>query len=58
MWREKILSGRFLLTCSSAVIFAYCSFKGVLSAEGIAAILSTVFTSYFNKPKSDRKENV
>lgn len=50
---DKILSGRFILTVLSGLTFAYMSCKGMLPGEAVAAILVSVFTSYFTR--SDRK---
>lgn len=52
MW-NKLLSGRFILTVISGIVFAYASWKNKINAEAIAAILSMVFVSYFNK-KEDK----
>jgi hypothetical protein len=55
MWKmvmEKCLSGRFILTVASALVFVYCSSKGILKADTVATIISMVFTLYFSR--SDR----
>ena len=46
---SKISSGKWVLTVISGVVFAYATFKGILSAEAVASIVSMVFVSYFNK---------
>lgn len=46
---SKLLSGRWLLTLISGLVFAYVSIKGVLSAEAVASIISMVFIAYFQK---------
>jgi hypothetical protein len=45
------LSGRWLLTLISGLVFAYCSITGLLKAETISAIISLVFVSYFQKER-------
>jgi len=49
---QKILSGRLILTVISGGVFAWCACKGILEAQATAAILGSVFMSYFNR--SDR----
>lgn len=51
---NKLLSGRFILTIITGLVFAYCCYVNKLTAEAIAAIIATVFTSYFNR--ADRKK--
>ena len=46
---SKLMSGRFWLTIIAGLVFAWCSYKGMLKPESIAAIVSMVFVSYFNK---------
>ena len=50
----KLLSGRFLLTVISGLVFTYAVVTKLLTAEATAAILSMVFVSYFQK--ADRKK--
>lgn len=49
---NKLLSGRFLLTVITGLVFVYCCYTNKLTAEAIAAIIAMVFVSYFQK---DRK---
>ena len=60
--RDKLLSGRLWLTLISGIVFAYCSFTKILTADVIATILTAVFMSYFQRsdrngtqPKGDQK---
>jgi len=46
---NKLLSGRYLLTVISGLVFAYAVYTKQLSAEATASIISMVFVSYFNK---------
>ena len=46
---DKILSGRFILTCICGMVFAYVACKGKIEVAAITAILSAVFTSYFGR---------
>ena len=57
MW-DKLLSGRFLLTIACAIVFIWATMNKFLEAQAVAAILASVFASYFaqgqnsdNKPK-------
>ena len=52
---NKLYSGRLWLTIISGLTFAYAVVFKVLTPEAIAAILTLVFTSYFNK-KGDKNE--
>jgi len=55
---RKIQSGRWILTVSSAIVFAYCAIKGVLDAATVATILMFVFKSYFDRgDRLDPKNN-
>lgn len=46
---HKVLSGRWLLTLACSWVLVYCSMTEKLDAPTIAAILSSVFASYFSK---------
>jgi len=48
---SKMCSGRFWLTIMAGLVFMWCSYKGMLKPESIAAILAMVFSNYFNKHK-------
>jgi hypothetical protein len=48
----KATSGKFWLSIIAGVVFAYCSFKKILTSEAISAIVTMVFMAYFNR-KSD-----
>lgn len=45
----KLLSGRLWLTVISGAVFAYATYAKILEAQAISAILTAVFTSYFNR---------
>lgn len=45
---DKIISGRYYLTIVGGMAFLYCVRERILPAEAIAAILATIFTSYFS----------
>lgn len=53
---SKALSGRWILTVISGLVFAYCAVNKVLTPEAIATILTMVFISYFQK-NDHSKEN-
>ena len=46
---DKLLSGRFILTCVCGVVFAYVACTNRIEVAAITAILSAVFTSYFGR---------
>lgn len=48
----KLFSGRWLLTLISGLVFAYVACQQILPPTATAAILTAVFTSYFQR--SDR----
>jgi len=52
---DKCLSGRFILTIVTAIIFSKCAWTGALDAKDVMAIIIMVFTLYFSK--TDRKQN-
>lgn len=52
--KDKLSSGRFLLTVACAGVFAYCSIGKIMPVDAIVSIITMVFISYFNR--SDRKE--
>lgn len=45
----KILSGRWILTVASAVVFIYAVVKGILDAAATATILMFIFREYFSQ---------
>lgn len=53
--KEKLLSGRYLLTVITGIVFAYAVHSKLLSAEATAAIITMVFIAYFQRDRS--KEN-
>ena len=46
---DKLLSGRFILTVICGVVFAWAATHKLLEAAAIASILTSVFTSYFDR---------
>ena len=52
---SKLLSGKYLLTVCSGIVFVYCSVTGKLDATEIAAVTTMVFTLYFTKKDSNDK---
>ena len=53
--KEKLFSGRFWLTVITGFVFAYAVIKRILPAEAAAAIITMVFSNYFNR--NDRVKN-
>jgi hypothetical protein len=45
----KLLSGRFLLTLIAGGVFAYVACLQIINPETTAAIVTSVFVSYFNR---------
>jgi len=48
---EKILSGRFILTCLAGATFAYVACNKIIEVAATTAILSNIFTSYFGRQR-------
>jgi len=49
----KLLSGRFLFTVITAIVFAYGSFKQIIPADKQIEIIMLIIIFYFNR--TDRK---
>ena len=49
----KLRSGRYILTLMTGFTFVYATIKGILPPEAVAAIISLVFVSYFNRKKEN-----
>jgi len=52
---DKCLSGRFLLTLIAGIAFLYCVTHKIMESAAIAAIVVSVFDSYFSR--KDRYTN-
>ena len=46
---DKLLSGRFLLTIIAGTVFAYATWKRLLEAQAVSAIIVMVFQAYFSR---------
>ena len=46
----KLMSGRWLLTISCAIVFIWATLNKFLEAQAVSAIIVMVFQAYFNKP--------
>ena len=55
---SKLSSGKFWLTIISGIVFAYATWKKILSAEAVATIVTMVFVSYFQKNNQVGGKNV
>lgn len=53
--KEKLLSGRYFLTVVGGLVFAYAVYAKIMPPEATAAILTAIFTAYFNR--GDRNGN-
>ena len=51
---NKLLSGRYMFTVITALVFGWASFAKILSNEQIISIIMLVIGFYFNR--TDRKE--
>lgn len=51
---NKIFSARYVLTIICGVVFAYATYKLILTPETVTAIITMVFVAYFQR--NDRKE--
>jgi hypothetical protein len=51
---SKLLSGRFILTVISGIVFAYAVYAKLLPPEAIASIITMVFVSYFQKHREEK----
>lgn len=56
--KEKFVSGRFWLTIITGGVFAYCACKGTIDSQATAAIIVSVFTSYFQRSDRNGKSEV
>jgi hypothetical protein len=53
----KLLSGRFILTVTAAIVFLYLCIKGTMEPKDALQIITMVFVLYFaNGPKSDNQK--
>ncbi len=53
---DKLLSGRWILTVISGLVFAFAVWKRILPPEAISAIITMVFVSYFDRADRATKE--
>lgn len=51
---EKLLSGKFIFTVITAIVFAYSVFSKILTADQTHSIILTIVAFYFYK-KEDKK---
>lgn len=54
----KLLSGRFILTITCSIVFAYCAYAKIIPTDAIVSILTMVFISYFQRKDRSKKEDV
>lgn len=48
---NKLLSGRYLFTVITALVFGWATVKGVVNNEQIVSIIMLVITFYFSKER-------
>lgn len=51
----KLLSGRFIFTVITALVFGYCAFTKALTNEQVVSIIMLVVSFYFSK-KTDMQK--
>lgn len=54
---DKILSGRFIFTIASAVVFIVLSINGKITSEDAEKIIIVIVYAYFNMHRPNGKEN-
>ena len=58
---NKLLSGRFIFTVVSALVFAYVSLNKVISSEQIYSVITLIIGFYFGRsdrlPEQPKKDN-
>lgn len=50
--KEKLLSGRYLLTIIVGLVFAYCSVRKILPIDKVSEIILLVIYGYFTRDRS------
>lgn len=51
--KEKLLSGRYILTIIAGVVFAFMSLSGKLPQDKVMEVILVVIYAYFNKPRQE-----
>ena len=54
---NKLLSGRYILTLISGIVFLILSVNQVIEAKDVVMIIMVVVSSYFTKDRSNDKDN-
>ena len=52
---NKLMSGKFIFTVVTALVFAYATVKGLLTNEQIQGVIMLVVGAYFFKKVEDPK---
>ena len=52
----KVLSGRYLLTITSAIIFLLLIIKNMIEGKDAMVLIAMVFTLYFSKQRNETKQ--
>jgi hypothetical protein len=55
MIRDKLLSGRYILTLACAIVFGHCAINKIIPVDAVVSIITMVFISYFQR--QDRNIN-
>ena len=53
---NKILSGRFILTCIIGATFAYVSVRGRIPSEAVIGVIVMVIRDYFSRQDRPKEE--
>ena len=54
---EKLTSGKFLITITAAMVFAYMSIAGKLPQDKVMEVVLIVIYAYFTKPSQQTKDD-
>jgi len=49
---SKLLSGRYILTIISGIVFAYCAIAKTIPVDATVSILTMIFVAYFQKERT------
>jgi len=50
---NKLLSGRFILTVISGLVFAYAVVTKLIDSQATASIITLVFMAYFSRKRKE-----
>jgi hypothetical protein len=53
---NKLLSGKFLMTCICSYVFAYCAINNIIDPKDTMTIITVVVYAYFSKDSKTNNE--